>query len=109
MRDNPELRSIPELVTDSLWCHEQESALGSVYLICHYDFDYTHYGLVQVWDSFGDTPEWRYSLWYWGDGELAEHLCDFPDHKWGNAPYVASALHVESCVARAREGSNESE
>lgn len=96
MRDNPELRSIPELVTDSLWGHEQESAFGSVYLICHYDFDYTHYGLVQVWDSFGDTPEWRYSLWYWGDGELAEHLCDFPDNKWGDVPFVACALYLES-------------
>jgi hypothetical protein len=95
MKGNPELRSIPELVTDSLWNHEQESAFGAVCLLCHFDRDWEHFALVQVWDRFADKPEWVYSLWYWGEDDLAEHLCDF-SNKWeeGDIPWVAAATLV---------------
>ena len=88
------LRSITELVTDTVrHGHEQESAFASVYLLAHFDLDCEHYGLVQVWDRFDDEPVWRYSLWYWdANHDLAQHLCDFPDHPWeAGAPWVEAA------------------
>lgn len=97
----PELRSIPELVTDSLWEHEQESVFGATYLLCHFDRDWEHYGLLQIWDRFQDhPPKWKFSLWHWGSDDLAQHLCDFPDHEWeeGNIPWVAATLFVEAHI-----------
>jgi hypothetical protein len=102
MEHDLDLRAIPELITESFsGVHEQDSEFGSVYLLCHYDRDYKHYGLFQIWDRFMDSPEWKFSLWYWDD-ELAEHLCDFPDHKWeeGNIPWVESAMLVKEHASR---------
>jgi hypothetical protein len=74
-----DLRCITELVHDTLMKgYEQESSLGAVAPCAHFNLDFYHYLLVQVWDYFDgdDNPNWHYSLWYF-NGEGVK-LCDFP-------------------------------
>lgn len=107
---NDDLRSLSELVNDSLRNHSQASSFGAVELLCHFDMDYEHYALVQTWDRFEDSPKWRYSLWFWGLDDTCTHVCDFPMCEWDDgAPYIESATAVERHIKSRRRSERASE
>jgi len=66
-----------------------------VELIVLFDHDWQHHALVQIWDGHTSNPEWKYSLWFYGEDSADFELVKEFDAEFGYPPYVEAATIVQ--------------
>lgn len=88
--------TLPTLIAECAFNKPRtESNRWGVELLVLFDHDWQHHALVQIWDHESSNPEWKYSLWIFGENHGGFEFVKEFDAEWGKPPYIEAATIVQ--------------